>query len=179
MYRDKTLIPTEAVRLCALGILADGPARYADLAREVRHFAGRIVGPSLDILGPSLELLRYEGLAETETGSEGDGAEALLSITEAGRAELKTLLTSNVRAPIDDVNKLVVALKFRFLHLLAPAERRQQITGLIELCDGELARLSDLNGGVPGSGHLGAWLEHDIGQLEARIAWLEAYRGQV
>ncbi len=122
MYRDKTLIPTEAVRLCALGILADGPTRYADLAREVRHFAGRIVGPSLDILGPSLELLRYEGLAETENEVEGDGAEALLSITEAGRTELKTLLTSNVRAPIDDVNKLVVALKFRFLHLLAPAE---------------------------------------------------------
>ncbi len=55
-------------------------------------------------------------------GSEGDGAETLLSITEAGRAELRTLLTSNVRAPIGDVDKLVVALKFGFVHLLAPTE---------------------------------------------------------
>ena len=47
MYRDNTLIPTEAVRLLALGILATGERSYSELASEVRHFTGRIVGPML------------------------------------------------------------------------------------------------------------------------------------
>ena len=51
MYRDNTLIPSETVRLLALGILAGGAKRYATLAEEVRHFSGRIVGPSLDLVG--------------------------------------------------------------------------------------------------------------------------------
>ena len=66
MYRDNTLIPTEAIRLAALGALIEGEQRYADLAREIRNFVGRIAGPSLDLLGTSLEVMGYEGLAELE-----------------------------------------------------------------------------------------------------------------
>jgi hypothetical protein len=58
MYKDNSLVPSEAVRLAALGLLARTPRAYADLAREIRHFAQRIVGPSLELLGPSLELLK-------------------------------------------------------------------------------------------------------------------------
>ena len=36
MYRDRSLIPSEAVRLAALGSLALGSKRYADLASEIR-----------------------------------------------------------------------------------------------------------------------------------------------
>ena len=64
MYKDNSLIPSEAVRLAALGLLAKRPRVYADLARDIRHFTARIVGPSLDLLGPSLELLKIEGLIE-------------------------------------------------------------------------------------------------------------------
>ena len=73
MNRDNSLIPSEAVRLAALGSLWQGPKRYAELATEVRHFTGRIVGPSLELLGPSLEVLRLEGLIDAEPGS-GQGA---------------------------------------------------------------------------------------------------------
>ncbi len=186
MYRDKTLIPTEAIRLCALGALADGPRRYSELAGDVRHFASRVVGPSLDILGPSIELLRYEGLAEAGDAPKddggggkdgGDGGDVLLTITEKGRAELKELLCSNVRTPVDDINKLVVALKFRFLHLLEPAEGREQVDGLIDMCRAEHDRLADLHDHPPGDGgNLAAWLDHDMSQLESRIAWLKEYR---
>ena len=34
MYKDNSLIPTEAVRLAALGTLHEGPRRYADLAPD-------------------------------------------------------------------------------------------------------------------------------------------------
>ena len=39
MFTDNTLTPKEAVRLCALGILADGPSSYASLAAEIDALA--------------------------------------------------------------------------------------------------------------------------------------------
>ncbi len=185
MYRDKTLIPTEAIRLCALGMLAGGPCKYGDLASGVRNFSSHIVGPSLDILGPSIELLRYEGLAEAVAGAEAvavaaEPEDTVLTITASGRAELLELLRSNVRMPIDDINKLVVALKFRFLHYLDAGERRDQIDGLIQLCLNEHDRLSELRDQPTDEGAgLSAWLAHDIGQIDARIAWLEEYRNNL
>ncbi len=176
MYRDKTLIPTEAIRLCALGILTEGPQRYGALAGEVRHFASRVMGPSLDILGSSIELLRLEGLVEPVEG-EGPHDDALLRITEAGRSELATLLRSRVRSPVDDLNKLVTALKMRYLHLLAPAERDEQIELLIESTQGEISRLADLRA-RHGTGLLAEWLDHDLAQLDARRAWFAAHRGR-
>ena len=38
MFRDKSLMPKEAIRLAALGLLGHGPMRYGELANEVRHF---------------------------------------------------------------------------------------------------------------------------------------------
>lgn len=172
MYRDNTLIPTEALRLAALGSLAEGDKRYGALASEIRQFVGRIAGPSLDLLGPSLELLCYEGLAETSDG-EGMEDDALLAVTEEGRRVFAQLMTSNVRTPVNDMGKLVIALKMRFLHLLPAAGQRDQAAILAETCAGELARLEDLRRSY-GEGHLGAWLELDISQLKDRLAWFRA-----
>jgi DNA-binding PadR family transcriptional regulator len=178
MFRDKTLIPAEAIRLAALGMLAERPRPYAALASDVRHFASRIMGPSLDLLGPSLELLRHEGLVAAE--GEGGRAEVGLSIAEAGLAELDRLLRANVRAPLDDLTKLVVALKMRFLDRLSPADRRAQLDRLIELYDNEIARLADLRDNHRGtSGHLAAWLDLEISQTDARLAWLRDYRDRI
>jgi DNA-binding PadR family transcriptional regulator len=174
MYRDKTLIPTEALRLLALGLLADAPRRYKDLATEVRHFTSHITGPSLDLLGPSIELLRYEGL--TEPADEAEGADLLLRITDAGREELAMLLHANVRAPIDGFAKLVIALKFRFLHLLPAPAQAEVLDGLIELYQAEHARLVELRAASGARDRLAAWLDHDLGQIDDRIAWLEAQR---
>ena len=72
MYRDNTLIPTETIRLAALGTLMERDVRYSDLASEIRYFVGRIIGPSLDRLGTSLELLTSEGLIEVIGGEDGE-----------------------------------------------------------------------------------------------------------
>jgi len=176
MYRDNTLIPSEAIRLLALGILGNGPRHYAALASEVRHFTSHIVGPSLDLVGAPLELLKIEGLIETLEG-EGMGDNALLRITEAGRDALMTLLASNVRAPVTDINKLIIALKMRFLHLLPHKERRLQVEVLVEMCERELARLIGLRADLSQEpGHLNAWLDHDIAAIRARVEWFKALR---
>jgi len=179
MYRDNTLIPSEAVRLLALGMLASKPMSYAALAREVRHFTGRIVGPSLDLVGAPLEVLKVEGLVQNEGGvpdaedpNDPNNENQLLTVTEQGRAELLRLLSANVRPQISDINKLVVALKMRFLHLMAPADQRVQAELLHDINERELARLLDLRDHHGGeAGHLGEWLELEIAQSEARLAW--------
>lgn len=80
MFADKTLTPREAVRLCALGTIAAAPMRYSELASSVRHFISRLAGPSVDLLGTSIELLRYEGLVDA-IGGEGMEDDAQLAIT--------------------------------------------------------------------------------------------------
>ena len=165
MYRDNSLIPSETVRLAALGLLTEGAKSYADLAAEVRHLSARLVGPSLDLLGPSIELLKVEELAAS-------GAGELLAITDKGRAELKRLLKASLRGPIGEVNKLIIALKLRFLGVLDPDDRLLQVEMLAETFEQELARLSDLRAHLADRpGLLLDWLDHDISQVGERIAW--------
>lgn len=177
MYRDNTLIPSEVVRLLALGILSEGRRPYAQLASEVRHFIGHIAGPSLDLVAPPIQLLTVEGFVESLGASEqaDDDDAQILVITAAGSEELHRLLGANMRAPINQLNKLILALKIRFLHLLPAQERTIQLDLLIEMTERELARLSELRARhAEDPGHLVAWLDHDIDTVTRRLAWLQS-----
>ena len=175
MYRDNTLIPTETIRLAALGTLMERDVRYSELASEIRIFVGGMIGPSLDLLGTSLELLIYEGLIEVVDGDEGEASvtDGCLRITDQGRDAFARLMTSQVRAPVNDVSRLVVALKLRFLHLLDHAARAEQSHLLVEMCESELARLEDLKKRF-GEGELGAWLGLEIDLIKSRLAWFRS-----
>ena len=176
MYPDNSLMPKEALRLTALGVLAGGPMPYGELAAEVRDFTSHIMGPSLDVMGTSLELLRYEGLIETE-GEAGEANDVTLRITEAGLDEFRNLLLSAVRTPFNDLNKLVVALKMRFVHLLDAAHRRDQADMLVEACASEYARLMSLRRKhADAGGYLIEWLDYDIGQVEDKLGWFRGLR---
>ncbi len=169
MFSDNSLLPNEAIRLAALGFVCERPTRYAALARSVRDFTSRIAGPSLELMGSSIALLLTEGLI----ASEGPDRDPLLHITEAGRAEIETLLQASIRALPSDVGRLALALKMRFLHLLAPARRREQVALMVEAYEAEIARLSDLAARGGGAGIFDDWLAHDIALAGARKAWLE------
>jgi DNA-binding PadR family transcriptional regulator len=177
MFRDHSLIPTEAIRLAALGLLAEGSRHYGDLAAEIRHFTSRIAGPSLDLMGAPLELLRLEGLV---AGADGEGMadNALLEITAAGRAALRELLQARLRAPLGDYNRLVLMLKLRFLQHLPAAEQRAQMASVAESLEAELARLRDLRRHNSAAARpFLDWLDHDIAALEARLDHLTVRQG--
>jgi DNA-binding PadR family transcriptional regulator len=177
MYADNTLTPKEATRLCALGILADGPIAYAELASGVRHFVTHVMGPSLDVLGTSIELLKHEGLV---TSISGQADKAVLEITAEGTAELKMLLKAKIKTAENDLNKLIIALKFRYMDLLDSDERRQQLDLLSETFENEQARLEELRAHhVEDSVHLVEWLDREIEDLERRLSWLNAKRERV
>jgi DNA-binding PadR family transcriptional regulator len=175
MYRDQSLVPTEAVRLAALGELALAPRRYGDLATAVRHFVQRLVGPSLDLLGPSLELLKIEGLVVPIEGR-GSDDNALLGLSEAGRAALNRLLTAPLKAQGSELNRLVVALKLRFLDLLTAEERVEQIEILAEALTGERVRLADLRRNSGEAPTLASWLDLELAQIDAKLAWCAEQR---
>jgi len=82
-------------------------------------------------------------------------------------------MTSNVRAPVNDVSKLVIALKMRFLHLMSADDRADQTDMLMEMCETELARLVQLRGAYV-EGQLAGWLSLVIAQLRERLAWFQA-----
>lgn len=175
MFSDNSLLPKEAIRLAALGILSESPLAYADLANAVRQFVGRIAGPSLELAGPSIELLRYEGLVEPVSAEK----DAPLRLTGDGRDELVTLLKATVRPPLSEMSKLVVALKMRYLTLLQADERRDQVDLMIDACELELARLCDLRDPSSGERHFQDWLNNDIGLVVARLEWLKDFRERV
>ncbi len=177
MYRDNTLVPREAVRLLALGLLATQEMTYAHLAAEVRYFTTHVVGPSLDLVASPVELLKVEGLvAAAEDAGANDDQESL-SITPSGRAELDTLLKSNVRPGISDINKLIITLKIRFLHLLEAEDRELQIEMIAEMFERQLVRLTELRAHeVERSGNLSNWLDHEIAQTRDSVTWFESLR---
>ena len=173
MFNDNSLLPKEVVRLAALGMVCEHPKRYAELANSVRDFTSRIVGPSLDLLGSSIELLKTEGLIAGRTGDE----DTALRITDAGRIHLQDLLKSAVRPPNCDVGRLAFAIKIRFLHHLPAEEQRTQTDRLIETCEAEIARLGALEHSDPTDpGHFAGWLRHDIDLVRSRRDWLKSLR---
>ncbi len=177
MYKDNSLIPSEAVRLAALGLLAKGERSYADLAGDVRHFTARVAGPSLDLLGPSLSLLRIEGLIEAADPPLAQDLQ-IIHLTDAGRRELQRLMIANLRGPMGEMNKLIVALKMYFLDLLDRELRIEQLEMLDEVCDKELIRLNDLRRHHAGSGGLLVeWLDHEIAEAQSRRDWFRRMLG--
>lgn len=174
MYTDHTLTPSEAIRLCALGTLALRPMRYGELAISLRHFVSHVVGQTPEIMGGSIELLKYEGLVQA---LEGEGDDAVLAITDDGRKEAWTLLTAKVRPANTELNTLIVALKFRFLHLLTPAERDSQTELMVEATRRELSRLEELRRYHADDGRfLLAWIDHHLSVLHTRLGWLQQLR---
>ncbi len=179
---DRSLIPAEAVRLAALGELSRGNVTLGALSMSVRGFVSRLMGPSLDVLGVSIEQLRYDGMIETVGKRAGPGqsltAESELTLTEKGREALRDLLRGPVRGPMTDLSKMVVALKLRFLELLPPEDRAAQLDQLVELAESEIARLKDLVA-RGADGLMGEWLAQDIAEAERWRDWYAAKRAAI
>lgn len=172
MFHDRSLVPGEAVRLLALGALMEQDRRYAELATEIRFFTQRIVGPSLDLLGSSLELLRIEGLADAiEEPAEDE--ETLLRITPQGKAMFHELMSAQLRAPVNDVGRLVLLLKLRFLQLLPSESQEDQLDLLCDVVRTERARAADLAKEYDHSA-VADWVRFDIDLSNRRLEWLES-----
>jgi len=183
MYPDHSLMPKEAVRLAALGMLAEKPMAYGHLAAAIRDFTSHITGPNLDLMGTSIQLIAAEGLVAPVGGDSWQGnaigPDTRLALTNEGRRELTALLLATVRTPFNDINKLVVALKMRFLGLLDADKRRDQVALIAAAIDGEAARLASLRArraeeAADAADPLVAWLDHDLDQLARDRAWFDA-----
>jgi DNA-binding PadR family transcriptional regulator len=164
MFRDRSLIPAEAIRLMALGLLAEAPRAYGDLAGEIRYFTSNFVGPSLDLMGSSIEVLRTQGLIEAVDGHDN----AVMRLLPAGRTVLDELLRARLGQGQGDINRLALRLKLRFLALLPEPEQEEQRVHIVESIESELARLADIRRRSAAAPKIFlAWLDRDIAALEA------------
>ncbi|HAI28686.1 MAG TPA: hypothetical protein DHW36_08750 [Thalassospira sp.] len=176
MYSDRTLLPKECLRLCALGTLAlsDKPISYGDLANSVRHFMSHIMGPSLDMMGSSLQLLKLEGLVKEDTGS-GTFSDAQLRLTDAGHEKFVELMQGNLRDTSGELARLIMALKMRFLHLLEEDIRTEQIEILHDVCELDLERVLALREEHASEAeNFTGWLEMEVKRLEQKRDWLKS-----
>lgn len=174
MFNDRSLVPAEAVRLLALGALMERDRHYGELATEIRFFTQRIVGPSLDLLGSSLELLCIEGLAEDTAQKKSGGVQesSVLRITHRGKDMFEALMGAQLRAPINDVGKLVLLLKLRFLALLPLPAQEEQLDLLHDIVTTERARAEELRREFEGK-PMADWIAFDVRLSEKRLEWLE------
>lgn len=167
---DPSLLPNRALRLAALGALAQRDRDYAALVQEIHELTLAIVGPSPDAFGSSLELLRYEGWISG--GEEGHG---MVAITPEGQTEFVRLLTTRLRKPSGEFNRLWLALKLRFLPQLPADAQAVELTRMIGLFESEIERLSELRRKpMTGEGHVGAWIDFEIAENGARLAWCKS-----
>lgn len=174
MFKDQSLVPAEANRLAALGLLAEQTMSYADLARAIRTLTSLITGPSMDLIAPPLALLKVEGLVRFETETEDETA--LLSLTDHGTENLLHLLKANLRSTDNDVSKLVLSLKIRFMPFLSEAEQLIQADIVQETTERQLERLYQLQKIAPTDNLLyRQWIDFEIEQIERRAEWFQKH----
>ena len=178
MYRDNSLVPSESMRLLALGFLQEHPLDYATLAGKTRQFTLRIVGPSLDLIGTPLEVLKIEGFVDNaplDHPEQGSPDSPALLLTARGREEFERLMASNLRAPLNDMSKLVLAIKMRFLHLAPVQTQQAQYLLLVDLYDRQLERLQDLRAQEEKTmaNEFTSWLDLEMTQTHERLQHYE------
>lgn len=166
MYEDRTLQPAEAVKLLALGLLIAKDKSYGDLAREISYFCARVVGPSLDLLGSSLEILKLDGLVSITGDKQGDSDQRMMQITDLGKERFLALMASSMRAPLNDINRLVLLIKLRFMELLPREQQQDQMEICLELLIKQQAWTMELAKDHANS-LLTGWLETEIANLQS------------
>ena len=159
--------------MAALGALIERARSYDDIANEVRSFISRIVGPSLELMGTSIELLKLEGLIETVNDND-KGDSSLLQLSPTGLQELKEYLRSNLKSGGSELNKLVIALKLRFIDILDDDERQDQLLAIRDMYHNEKRRLEDLKNQTTWlTGFLLESIELDLFLVNKKIEWCD------
>ena len=124
-------------------------------------------------MGTSIELLKLEGLIETVNDNDEDDA-SLLQLSPSGLQELKEYLRSNLKSGGSELNKLVIALKLRFIDILDDDEKRDQLLAIRDMYHNEKRRLEDLKNQTTWlTGFLLESLELDLFVVNKKIEWCD------
>ncbi len=95
-----------------------------------------------------------------------------MQLSSAGLQELKDYLRSNLKSGGSELNKLVIALKLRFMDILSEDERRDQLTAIRDMYHNEKRRLEDLKTQTTWlTGFLLESIELDLFAVNKRIEW--------
>jgi DNA-binding PadR family transcriptional regulator len=100
------------LELAILGFLADGPLPGHELRRRVAHLTGFTRPVSDGTLYPALNRLAKAGLLERRPDASAGAGRYVLSLTDAGRADMLARLRAPVDHEITDLSRFLVLLAF-------------------------------------------------------------------
>ena len=95
-------------------------------------------------------------------------------LSPTGLQELKEYLRSNLKSGGSELNKLVIALKLRFIDILDDDERRDQLLAIRDMYYNEKRRLEDLKSQTTWlTGFLLESIELDLFVVNKKIEWCD------
>ncbi|MEU0354459.1 PadR family transcriptional regulator [Streptomyces cyaneofuscatus] len=115
------------LELAILGFLCDTPLHGYELRKHLTALIGHVRPVPESTLYPAIKRLEKAGLLARETQPGATAApRQVLTLTEAGRAELRERLASPARADITDENRWFVLLAF-LRHLSEPSAQAEAL----------------------------------------------------
>ena len=127
------------------------------------------------MLGSSLEILKLEGLVTIDDQSEATkNDQRRVTITQNGILRFEMLMNASLRVPMDDINRLVLLTKLRFLTYLPNEQQLDQLDLYLELVHKEQALLNNLIT-EHSEGVLGEWLTMEQQTLKTREQLIQTW----
>jgi len=125
MYLD-SMYAEPVLELSILGFLAEGPLHGYELRRKVAQLSGYTRPVSDGSLYPAIARLVRDGFLDRHAEKGKAAAQRnVLSLTDAGRAELQGRLREPAQVELTDLTRFLVVLAF--LHLLPEAGERDAV----------------------------------------------------
>ena len=119
MYAEQVL------ELAILGFLAEGPLHGYELRRKVAQLSGYTRPVSDGSLYPAIARLVRDGLLDRRAEKGKAAQRNVLSLTDAGRTDLRRRLREPAQVDLTDLTRFLVVLAF--LHLLPEAGERDAV----------------------------------------------------
>lgn len=123
--------PSEVLQLAILGVIAPAPAPLEDLIDLVQSLGGGFWYPTVEVIATSLSALESQSLLTIESAPV-PASDTVIRLTGRGADHLAGLLRRSTDDMPEPLFHCILGIKIALLDVLAPGERRHQITNLVD-----------------------------------------------
>ena len=128
---SRNMGPCEVLQLAILGVIAPAPAPLEDLIDMARSLGGEFWCPTVEVIATSLSAMETQGLLKIESVPVA-ASDTVIRLTGKGADHLAGLLRRSTNEMPEPLFHCVLGIKIALLDVLAPAERRNQITDMVD-----------------------------------------------
>lgn len=164
--------PSQLIDLAVLGILSEGPAPAATLARLVKRLGAPGFVPTTDVIDTRIGHLLAEGSLAPRGG-------AMLALTARGRERIRELLRAGGPSPAEALGAACQRLRVCLLDLLPAPAREEVIADMIACHRRELDQARDALKRCPcRCRFVERCLAREVERWESELGWLASFAGE-